>query len=306
MCRNRLAVALVGGILSTTPLAAQASPASAQRTEIQQVIKTYIDAHNRSDAATIAEMYSKQPGVTSVGDGQIMRGWDRIREAFDQLVGTEGKFKISTGSVDILPLGPGYALALTSYTLTLGSGAQETQQRGAMTLVLQKVQGEWKIIHDHTSTQAQAGGTAAPPSPPNQATANQSPAITQVQASAPAAPTVSRISITDGQAILVKAQGSAHYTFHLPPGVCPISGRITGIAGGNKDFEAFIMDDDNFQNYSAGAAGTRVLWQSGRVVVATIDATLTGPGTYHLVVSNSWSIATDKTVQAQASAQCGS
>src|SRR6266849_9934850 len=110
-----------------------------QRTEIQQSIRTYIDAHNRSDAATIAEMYSKQPGVTSVGDGQIMRGWDRIREAFDQLVGTEGKFKISIGSIDVVPLGANYALALTTYTITLGTGVQETQQRGAMTLVFQKI-----------------------------------------------------------------------------------------------------------------------------------------------------------------------
>lgn len=52
-------------------------------------------------------MYSRQPGVTSVGDGQIMRGWDRIREAFDQLVGTQGKFKIDIGSIDVVPLGPG-------------------------------------------------------------------------------------------------------------------------------------------------------------------------------------------------------
>jgi len=230
MCRNRIAVALVGGILSTGPLAAQASPATAQRTEIQQVIKTHMDAHDRSDAATIAEVYSKQPGVTSVGDGQIMR--DRIREAFDQLVGTEGKFKISTGSVDIVPL---------------------------------------RCRHRR---QPRLGSHAFPS--------------------------------LDGQAILVKAQGSAHYTFHLPPGVSSISGRITGIAGGNKDFEAFIMDGDNVKNYSADVTGTRVLWQSGRGVVATIDPTLTGPGTYHLVVSNSWSIATDKTAQAQATAECGS
>ena len=105
--------------------------------------------------------------------------------------------------------------------------------------------------------------------------------------------------------MIVKAQSFVHYDFQLPSATCSIVGRISGVSGGNKDFEAFIMDDDNFVNFSAGVSGARVNWQSGRVVVAPIAVSLAGPGVYHLVVSNAWSIATDKTVQAQATAQCG-
>ena len=105
--------------------------------------------------------------------------------------------------------------------------------------------------------------------------------------------------------MIVKAQSFVHYDFQLPAATCSISGRIVGVSGGNKGFEAFIMDDDNFVNFSAEVSGARVHWQSGRVVVAPIDVSIAGPGVYHLVVSNSWSIATDKTVQAQAIAQCG-
>src|SRR3989454_1879629 len=138
--RHMLRTSFVGALVTNTVLCsallhAQATPASIQRTEIQQAVRAYIDAHNRSDVATIAEMYSREPGVTSVGDGQIMRGWDRIREEFDKLVGSEGKFKISIGSIDVVPLGANNEIALTTYTITLGSGPQETQQRGAMTLV---------------------------------------------------------------------------------------------------------------------------------------------------------------------------
>jgi ketosteroid isomerase-like protein len=111
-----------------------------------------VDAFNRADVATLVEMYSREAGVTSVGDGQIMRGWDAIRSAFDSITGAEGKYKVSTGSVDIVPLGPSYALALTSTILTVKSGDQEAQLRGAMTLVFKKIGGDWKIIHDHTST----------------------------------------------------------------------------------------------------------------------------------------------------------
>jgi uncharacterized protein (TIGR02246 family) len=300
MMRAHLAGAsLIQTILCVTVVRAQATPASVQRTEIQQVVRAYIDAHNKSDAATIADMYSREAGVTSVGDGQIMRGWDRIREAFDQLVGTEGKFRISIGSIDVVPMGSTYALALTNYTITLGTGAQETQQRGAMTLVFQKIQGEWKVIHDHTSTQTPTPDAAAVSAAPA-----QSPTTNQVQAAA-APPRGTRVTITDVQAVAIKAQGFVHYTFQLPAATCAVSGRISGISGGNKDFEAYIMDDDNFRNWSAGVSGARALWQSGRVVVTSIDATIAGPGAFHLVISNTWSIATDKTVQVQAAAQCG-
>ncbi len=166
-----------------------------------------------------------------------------------------------------------------------------------MTLVFQKVQREWKIIHDHTSTQteqpnATVSAAPNPAAPPNQPQAE------------PASAATTRIPVADGQAVIVKAQSFVHYDFQLPAATCSISGRIVGVSGGNKDFEAFIMDDDNFVNFSAGVSGARVNWQSGRVVVAPIDVSIAGPGVYHLVVSNSWSLATDKTVQAQAVAQC--
>jgi hypothetical protein len=66
------------------------------------------------------------------------------------------------------------------------------------------------------------------------------------------------------------------------------------------------MDDDDFKNWAAGQQ-SRVYWQSGRVVVTSIENTvISGPGTFHLVLSNVWSLMTGKTVQPQAMAQCSS
>lgn len=277
--------------LMAIPMArAQVSP-TVLRTEIQQAVRNYIDAWNRSDAASVTEMYSRQPGVTSVGDGEVTRGWDRIRETMDQLLGLEGKFKISTASIDVVPLGPGYALALTNYLLTVTGGGEQVQQRGAMTLVFQRMEGEWKVLHDHTSTKAGEGAAPLPAVAPGVAPAQ------------PVAAGVVTVPIAGGQAVEVPAAEMVQYAFAVPPGRCSVSGRITGISGGNRDFEAFIFDDDNYRNWSAGAQAT-AYWQSGRVVVASVAAALPGPGTFHLVISNAWSIATDKTVQAQVTAQC--
>jgi uncharacterized protein (TIGR02246 family) len=153
MSRFRILTALaLALVVPSIPLWAQAVSPTTIRTEIQQAVHTYVDAWNRADASNLVEMYSRAPGVTSVGDGEIIRGWDRIRERYDSIGGIEGRFKIAIGSIDVVPMGANYALALTSYTLTIHADAGDIQERGAMTLVFQKAGGEWKVIHDHTST----------------------------------------------------------------------------------------------------------------------------------------------------------
>lgn len=99
-------------------------------------------------------MYSRKAGVTSVDDGEISRGWDAIRTGADELVGKEGSYKISIGSIDVLPLGASYALVVAPYTITVGVGDAAVQAPSAMTMVLEKSGTKWTIIHDHMSTKA--------------------------------------------------------------------------------------------------------------------------------------------------------
>src|SRR5712692_2757067 len=161
------AMLVMGGPLC---LAAQQPSAASIGTEVQQAVRSYVDALNKADAATLVEMYSREAGVTSVGDGQITRGWDAIRSTLDSIAGAEGKYRVATGSIDVIPLGSSYALALTSTIFTVKSGDQAVQLRGAMTLVFKRIGAEWKIIHDHTSTvapiSASGGGGAASPAAP--------------------------------------------------------------------------------------------------------------------------------------------
>jgi uncharacterized protein (TIGR02246 family) len=278
----------------------QASSPASMRSEIQQTVRAYVDAMNKGDFASYAEMYSRQPGVTSVGDGKITRGWDQIRQDIDGHLSMAGKFSVGLGSIDVTLLGLNYAMALTKYNITVGSaGGEQVQRAGAMTLLFQKVEGEWKIIHDHTSMEAGDAGVERASSP---APASTETARAVRTASTQPAPTI--IGVANGRAAEIKPGGWIYYTFQLPAATCEIRGRITGISGGNKDFEAFITNDDGFQNWSAGQQ-SRVFWQSGRVVVTSIEnAVIVGPGTFQLVVSNRWSGVTSKTVQSQAMATC--
>jgi len=295
------ATLVVGGSLSLT---AQQTTAATVRTEVQQAVRAYVDAINKADAATLVEMYSREAGVTSVGDGQITRGWDAIRSTADSIAGAEGKYKVATGSIDVTPLGPGHALALTSTILTVKSGDQEVQLRGAMTLVYKKIGAEWKIIHDHTSTvtptSASAGGGAAAPAPRPAPTER---AAAAPQQAAPTPPQPTRTTLAESEAAVVQPGQFLYYQFSIPSTTCAVTGRIVGLAGGNKDFQALVMDENSFLNWKTNHQA-QAYWQSGQVAATNIGVRLSGPATYYLVISNVFSPVTAKTVKVQAFAEC--
>jgi ketosteroid isomerase-like protein len=146
-------------MLTIAPIASSATApatnaAAKVRAEVQTFVKAYIEAGNKADITALMEMFSRESGVTSIGDGEISRGWDAIRAENDQAVGKEGSYKISVGSIDVMPLGAGYALAVAPYTLTVATAQGDVQLPSAMTMVLEKSGSKWVIVHEHMSTKA--------------------------------------------------------------------------------------------------------------------------------------------------------
>jgi len=140
-------VAVLGAAGPTAP------SADAVRAEVQQFFKSYVEAQNKVDASAIMEMVSKKPGVASISMGEITRGWEDIRKDVDSIVGSEGVMKIAIGTIDVEPLGPNFALAFAPCTITLAVAQGGLQVRGAVTLIVEKSEGKWKLIHEHTSAQ---------------------------------------------------------------------------------------------------------------------------------------------------------
>lgn len=136
------------------PAAATAQGANqALRNQVREFVKAYIDAQNRVDASALVDMISRKPGVSAITMGEIVRGWEAIRADVDSAVGSEGQMKISLGSIDVESLGPNFALAFAPCTLTVHTAVGDIQLRGAVTLVLEKTTGKWKVLHDHSSAQ---------------------------------------------------------------------------------------------------------------------------------------------------------
>jgi len=98
------------------------------------------------------KMFSKSSGVTSVGDGTISHGWHSIQTDAQQFIGREGTFRFTVGSVDVTPLGEAYVLAVAPLTVQTIGQDDNVEVPAAMTFVLQRDGGSWKVIHEHWSS----------------------------------------------------------------------------------------------------------------------------------------------------------
>jgi uncharacterized protein (TIGR02246 family) len=127
----------------------------ADTADVQAFVRQYTAAINRADAPGIMEMYARVPEVTSTDNVDITRGWDAIKRDAASL--SESRYRIELGRVDVVPLGPGYALVVAEASYTFGTPQGALRVRGVLTLVLQKIGGSWKVIHDHSSSQNPGG-----------------------------------------------------------------------------------------------------------------------------------------------------
>lgn len=123
--------------------------------EVHAFVRQYVAAINRADGPGIMEMYAHVPEVTSADNIDITRGWDAIRRDAASL--SENRYRMDLGRVDVVALGPGYALVVAEATYTFGTPQGALRVRGVLTLVLQKTGNAWKVLHDHSSSQAPGG-----------------------------------------------------------------------------------------------------------------------------------------------------
>lgn len=136
--------------LSPSRVDAQAST-SARRDSIVTFVRSYVDAANRADVHASMEMMSRSPSVSSVALGSITRGWESVRAQADSAAGSEGQFKVSLGSMDVTLLGTSAALVVTAASIWVETEDGPVQLRGALTLVVERVAGVWKVLHEHLS-----------------------------------------------------------------------------------------------------------------------------------------------------------
>ena len=123
----------------------------AQDDAIRSMLSDSQTAWNRGDLAAFASYYEDSPDTTFIGN-EVVRGGtkailDRYRRRYPN---REAMGTLTFSEIEIRNLAPGVALTTGKFELKRtpagGGGAS-----GRFTLILRRMPGGWKIIHDHTS-----------------------------------------------------------------------------------------------------------------------------------------------------------
>lgn len=128
--------------------------------QIQQILTTQAACWNRGDIEGFMGTYWKSDELTFSGGGKTTRGWkatlDRYKKSYPKDKMGQLKFdglEVSMLSADAaLVLGFWHLKQPVKITIDAEEKTAYQQKDGNFSLVLKKVDGDWKIIHDHSST----------------------------------------------------------------------------------------------------------------------------------------------------------
>ena len=114
---------------------------------VRAMLDRQVLAWNAGEVEVFMEPYWRSDELTFTSGGQIRRGWNETRARFRERYPDRAAMgRLSFSDLEITPLGREAALVLGRWRLERDHGI-----RGVFTLVCRRVEGQWLIIHDHTS-----------------------------------------------------------------------------------------------------------------------------------------------------------
>jgi len=145
-----VALAMAGSGCSATRASAK-SGLSPGRDEIPRILERQVAAWNKGDLEGFMNGYWHSPALTFVSDGEVVHGWEPMLKHFRESYETrENMAKLTFSSLEITELGAETALVLGRWKLE----GQQKLDGGAFSLVFRRIDGQWLIVHDHTSRDA--------------------------------------------------------------------------------------------------------------------------------------------------------
>jgi uncharacterized protein (TIGR02246 family) len=151
MAHASIARALVLASLAAVPGCAPPPAAPPDPTaEITAMLAHSAIAWNAGDLDGFVSDYADAPTTSFMAGGEPHYGYAWIRANYAPRFepGAE-RDSLHFEEIAARPLGPGYSMATARFVL---SRADSVTASGPFTLVLQRIDGRWKIIHDHTSS----------------------------------------------------------------------------------------------------------------------------------------------------------
>ena len=138
--------------------ARETAPASvdsvAVAAEVTAMLTESSRAWNRDDLDAFIADYATDRPLSFVGGETVVRSVETLRTNYERswFGGVTVPPDLDFSEVEVRPLGASHALAFGRWTLyTPGFEEQPVVGSGWFSLVLERIDGRWKIIHDHSS-----------------------------------------------------------------------------------------------------------------------------------------------------------
>lgn len=112
------------------------------------VLDEQVAAWNRGDIEAFMDGYWQSPELIFTSGGRVQRGWRTTLERYRATYGTsrESMGTLSFYDLEVHALADDAAWALGRWALR---GREDVS--GVFTLVFRRLDGDWRIVHDHTS-----------------------------------------------------------------------------------------------------------------------------------------------------------
>lgn len=116
---------------------------------VVRILETQQQAWNAGDIDSFMQHYWKSDDLSFSFAGKVTRGWQATLESYEQRYPSpEQMGTLKFGNLEITPLGPDAAVVLGQWQL---QRHESTDLDGNFTLIFRRIDGDWVIVHDHTS-----------------------------------------------------------------------------------------------------------------------------------------------------------
>jgi uncharacterized protein (TIGR02246 family) len=125
---------------------------AARRAEIVSMLAHSAESWNRGDLDAFVDDYVASDATTYIGSRGVLRGPAAIRQAYAPRFAGAPRDSLSFDLLDVDPVAPDALNVIATYILTRRvAGRDSIIAKGPTSLLMRRVDGRWRIAHDHSS-----------------------------------------------------------------------------------------------------------------------------------------------------------
>ena len=132
---------------------ASSAERAAIRAELETMLARAAANWNRGDLDAFVDDYLPGDSTTFIGSRGLVRGPKAIRAGYaPRFAAGAVRDSLSFVILDVDPVAPDAVNLIGQYTLARRIGGRDSvTSRGPTSLLVRRVQGRWRIVHDHSS-----------------------------------------------------------------------------------------------------------------------------------------------------------